>query len=321
MKLNKVLALVTFVVFAWSCKKDDDGGKAKTAPPRLLSEVAIEDDAEIIEYLETHFYNYEEFANPPADFDYKIKLDTIAGDNADKTSIKDFGTLKTQIVKLNSEDLGLDDGETNVEHKLYYLEVKKGEGENPTAVDSVYVNYEGTRLNGYVFDSALGAPIWLDLQGSLTKENPGSIKGFKNGMPNLKAGASVVENGDGTFEVLGYGVGVIFMPSGLAYFSGNQPGEFYAPLVFKINLLAVNTADHDRDGISSIEEDINKDGNLLNDDTDEDNIPNYLDTDDDGDGTLTREEIEDDNGNMIVMPPYPDTDNDGIPDYLDPDNK
>jgi len=46
--------------------------------------------------------------------------------------------------------------------------------------------------------------------------------------------------------------------------------------------------------------------------------PNYLDADDDGDGIPTRDEISDENGNIII--PYPDADGDGVPDYLDPDN-
>ncbi len=45
--------------------------------------------------------------------------------------------------------------------------------------------------------------------------------------------------------------------------------------------------DSDGDGQFDIAEDLNMDGNLENDDTDGDNIPNYLDDDDDGDGILT----------------------------------
>jgi len=41
-----------------------------------------------------------------------------------------------------------------------------------------------------------------------------------------------------------------------------------------------------------------------------------LDTDDDGDGILTIDEIKDASGNVT----FPDSDNDGVPDYLDEDN-
>ena len=48
-----------------------------------------------------------------------------------------------------------------------------------------------------------------------------------------------------------------------------------------------NPTDHDNDGILSINEDIDGDGDPLGDDTDNDNIWNMYDSDDDGDGTLT----------------------------------
>jgi len=55
------------------------------------------------------------------------------------------------------------------------------------------------------------------------------------------------------------------------------------------------------------------DGNLANDDTDGDGIPNYLDNDDDGDGILTADEDYNNNGD----PTDDDTNNNGIPDYLE----
>lgn len=72
--------------------------------------------------------------------------------------------------------------------------------------------------------------------------------------------------------------------------------------------------DHDNDGIPSTEEGMN---NLQ--DTDGDGIPDYLDTDDDGDNVLTSIERQ-----VQVEDPtegeFPDTDDDGTPNYLDPDD-
>lgn len=74
-------------------------------------------------------------------------------------------------------------------------------------------------------------------------------------------------------------------------------------------------ADLDADGLLSTNEDLNGDGNLDNDDTDQDGLPNYLDDDDDGDGIPTFEECADPNGDG-----NPDdacsTNSFGIPDYL-----
>lgn len=72
--------------------------------------------------------------------------------------------------------------------------------------------------------------------------------------------------------------------------------------------------DDDADGVPNFFEDFNGDGDLTNDDTDGDTIPNYLDDDDDGDGVLTIDEAKDMDGNPI------DTDGDGDVDYLDFDD-
>jgi len=71
--------------------------------------------------------------------------------------------------------------------------------------------------------------------------------------------------------------------------------------------------DDDGDGLPTVDEDVNGDGDPMNDDTDEDGTPNYLDPDDDGDGVPTGTECP-------AGVPCPDTDGDGTPDYLDSDS-
>ena len=66
-------------------------------------------------------------------------------------------------------------------------------------------------------------------------------------------------------------------------------------------------SDDDGDGIRTIDEDVDGDGDPTNDDTDGDGTPDYLDKDDDEDGVLTKFESATGDAN----------DND-IPDYLDP---
>jgi hypothetical protein len=75
----------------------------------------------------------------------------------------------------------------------------------------------------------------------------------------------------------------------------------------------------DNDGIPALLEDINGNGNLEDDDTDGDGIPNYLDIDDDGDNVLTKDEKPDPNNDGNLSDAQ-DTDGDGIPDYLDNDD-
>ena len=73
----------------------------------------------------------------------------------------------------------------------------------------------------------------------------------------------------------------------------------------------------DDDGVPAADEDINGDGNLNNDDTDGDGMPNYLDTDDDNDGIPTRDEDTNHNGD----PTDDDADRDGVPNYLESNTK
>ena len=75
----------------------------------------------------------------------------------------------------------------------------------------------------------------------------------------------------------------------------------------------------DDDGILAALEDINGNGDLTDDDTDNDGLPNYIDADDDGDNILTKDEYPDENGDTILDDAL-DTDGDGTPNYLDADD-
>ena len=312
-----ILVFICFAVTLLSCKNDDNGGP-DAIPPSLLSDVAPEDDETIREFLNTHFYNYEEFETPPEGFDYRIVIDTIAGENADKRPLMEDAESVT--VNVSSSFLGLNAGEEDIAHKLYYIEVREGEGGSPTYADSTFVKYEGSLLNGTTFDQNPDF-LWQVL--------PFSVRGYANGIAQMKSGTpdQIIDNPDGTYNITNSGIGLIIMPSGLGYFNSPTTSVIprYAPLVFRVELgLFVEDTDSDNDGIPSIEEDLNGNGYLFDDNTDFDLEPfnsrltNFRDADDDGDGIPTRDEISDDNGNIIT--PYPDADGDGTPDYLDPDN-
>ena len=83
----------------------------------------------------------------------------------------------------------------------------------------------------------------------------------------------------------------------------------------------VNTflTEDDNDGIPAALEDLNSNGDLEDDDTDGDGLPNYLDDDDDGDNVKTTSENPNysaSNGLSTAL----DTDMDGIPNFLDIDD-
>ena len=86
----------------------------------------------------------------------------------------------------------------------------------------------------------------------------------------------------------------------------------------KVTIRTTLTLD-DNDGIPAALEDINGNGNLEDDDTDGDDIPNYLDDDDDGDNVPTRDEKPNPNNDNDLSDAQ-DTDGDGTPDYLDTDD-
>ncbi len=298
-----VAFLIMILSITVSCKKDDDVD-IPVIPPRDRGEEAARAQAEIETFLETHFYNYEEFQADPDNF--KIKFDTIAGDNASKTP------LMTQVTSKEVRDLV----DNSVVYKLYYLKVREGGGdEHPHFCDRTTNTYDGRLMNLDLFDSAV-RPVKFELV-----ENPpsaGIIRGLQQAIIEFKgAEGEPVINPDGTLTFYNYGIGAVFIPSGLAYFQYPPPNgglKAYDQVIFSFELFDFEVLDHDQDGIPSYMEDLNGNGNLYDDDTDGDGVLNYLDTDDDGDGRLTKFEIEIING--VVT--FPDRNGNGIPDYLDP---
>ena len=289
--LKKTLLKFYLFILPFSACQKNEG----SVPPRDVQVQTIEDNEALVTYLQTHFYNYQDFENDPDNHKIEISLDSITENNSDKIALWD--QVETKFVDTEDSDQNI------VEHKLYYLIVKKGLGTMPSSVDSTFVSYKGSLLNGDVFDDR-DYPIWFDLVNV--------VRGFRESLPEFNEGNFTI-NEDGTFDFDNYGKGLIFMPSALGYYSSaNSNIPAYSPLIFSVNLHRVNHSDHDRDGVLSIKEDINGDGNPLNDDTDGDGLPNMNDFDDDGDGIPTFNELDKDKDGIPD-----DTDNNGTPDYLD----
>lgn len=111
------------------------------------------------------------------------------------------------------------DGVKETESGLQYEVVNEGDGESPTASDTVVVNYEGSLIDGSVFDSSYerNTPATLPLNGV--------IKGWQEGLQLMKEGAKYK----------------FYIPADLAY--GEQgAGDRIGPneaLVFVVELLEV----------------------------------------------------------------------------------
>jgi hypothetical protein len=315
MKLIRLIFILpVFLGVLFSCDSDDDGGSGGIEL-RDPEEVNIEDTAEIESFLNTHFFEFVD--NPLHPNFQEFVFDTIAGVNVDKQPIMDSEFLRdTTIVQLD------------VEYKLYYLVNREGNlnERSPKFADSTFITYKGITIDNEVFDSAPNQ-VWFDLTTT--------VRGFTELLPKLRGSSGFVENEDGTLTYNDdFGIGVVFVPSGLGYFASPPPGSpirRYQPIIFAVQLYQSKEADHDRDGVPSYLEDVTGDGrvNELNDDglplddTDENGIANFRDRDDDGDGVLTINEILiDENGNLRFLYSGEVLDNpseDDVPDHLNPD--
>ena len=95
--LSYFLFIIISLTLVLSCKKDDG-----PEPVRELQEQAPKDDEAIVSYLQTHFYNYEEFEEDPNNFKIEISIDTIADDNGDKTPLWD--QVQTKTIELTDKN-------------------------------------------------------------------------------------------------------------------------------------------------------------------------------------------------------------------------
>jgi len=287
-----------FVLF--SCNKADD---VYYEVLRDFSAQKDTDEATLEDFLKKHYI--EEIVDHPGfpdDQDIKI---TLIPDNTAKQSVWDSPLLKSKEVEFNG-----------LTYTIYYLQLREGVGKAPSRVDQVLTSYDGYSINygnvSVIQRDTDGNPI-LDGQGnprtksvnvpvgkqfeyvqfpetffSLTQ----TILGWPETFMMFKSGTAINNPGSPT-SYNDFGAGVMFLPSALAYYNvarANIPS--YSCLMFSFKLYDVIHADQDGDGIVSIDEDINHDGLFTNDDTDGDGTQDYLDKDDDGDGYLTKAEIQ-----------------------------
>ena len=315
-----------------SCKKNDT--PSITVEVRDRAEQQIIDNDSIIGYLETHYYNSGTFVAYPGS-----GLDSLVISELPESGVlpdPDKNTLLKNAVETKTTTFA------DTDYEFYILKLNQGGGDSPTFADKIRANYEGSLLDDRVFDSAIN-PVDFDL---LSR-----VPGWSKAIPNFSTAESFVDAGDGTVDYFNYGVGVMFLPSGLGYFS--TPTSIiasYSPIIFKFELLQMEQNDHDGDGVPSYLEDLDGDGEFTftGDNTDADNLPDFADNDDDNDGILTANEIvittyneatkeavknislaanevlikiieETDGTYTGISVTFTDTDGDGTPDYLDKD--
>ena len=294
MKTHDFLFLFLLAFILIQC---DDTTRSVIPPPRDFQDQRTADNDSIISFLQSHYYNYEDYANAASGERVEFTIDSLI--NApDKTPMID------QVVE---HEVQVKDQDGNfIAHSMYVIpNVREGVGDSPTIADEVYITYKGMFLDGYSFDQS-EQQIWF--MGLST------VQGFYELYPFIKRGTWEVDPATGLITFDGFGTAVAIMPSALGYYGSQSAPREYAPLIFAVDLYTFATADHDEDSVATSEEDIDGNYHFTDDadDTDGDGIPNYLDNDDDGDGVLTIDEY-DVNADGVAD----DSDKDGTPDYLD----
>lgn len=288
----KILFVFVFCVGIASCSGSDD--TAATPLRDYATQYAADLDS-IDEFIDTHYLTYD------ADYNVVFK-DLEIGHSSIRTDTA-FELKDTTV----SED--------GINYKIYFIKFREGDavnGKRPTQVDSVHIAYRGVRLTNDQFDGATN-PVWFGLQDVIT--------GWSHIIPNFKTGTYITTSGPNPITFNDFGAGIMFLPSGLAYYN-NSAGSIpsYSPIIFSFKLYELRYRDHDRDGILSKDErwlssnassdpldllspnnvkfrwrenpflgyDFDGDGDVEIYDTDGDGIPNMLDIDDDGDGYQTK---------------------------------
>ena len=319
MKYKLYILLITILLLGFSCGDDDDDGIIEVPEADRTEQQVIDNDS-LVSYLQSHYVDASLLSNNP----------TISFTEININQLPDDGELPNP----NQNSLLIDIVETltttyfDVEYEYYILKINQGGSENsPNFSDKVRVSYEGTLMDDTVFDSS-STPVDFDLTST--------IAGWGRVLPEFNLAEDFTINSDGTVTYNNPGIGIMFLPSGLGYYSaaaGSVP--VYSNLIFKFKVFQSELNDHDFDNVPSHLEDINGDYDLTNDNSDDDTFADFVDSDDDNDGTLTIDEDLEPDSDLTVDrdgdgdptndigdgdPTNDDTDGDGIPNYLDPDD-
>ena len=319
MKFKLYILLITILLVGFSCGDDDDDGIIEVPEADRTEQQVIDNDS-LVSYLQSHYVDASLLSNNP----------TISFTEININQLPDDGELPNP----NQNSLLIDIVETltttyfDVEYEYYILKINQGGSENsPNFSDKVRVSYEGTLMDDTVFDSS-STPVDFDLTST--------IAGWGRVLPEFNLAEDFIINSDGTVTYNNPGIGIMFLPSGLGYYSaaaGSVP--VYSNLIFKFKVFQSELNDHDFDNVPSHLEDINGDYDLTNDNSDDDTFADFVDSDDDNDGTLTIDEDLEPDSDLTVDrdgdgdptndigdgdPTNDDSDGDGIPNYLDPDD-
>ncbi len=319
MKLKLHILLISILFVGFSCGDDGDDDVIEVPEADRTEQQVIDNDS-LVGYLQTHYVNESILINNSSISFNDIEINELPedGDLPDP----DQNSLLIDLVETFTTTY------FDVEYEYYVLKVNQGGSDNsPNFSDKVRVSYEGTLMDNSVFDSSI-SPVDFDLTAT--------ISGWGRVLPEFNNAEDFIINPDGTVNYNNPGIGIMFLPSGLGYYSaaaGSVP--VYSNLIFKFKIYQSEVNDHDFDNVPSHLEDLDGDYDLTDDNSDDDSFADFVDSDDDNDGTLTIDEDLEPDTDLTVDrdgdgdptndigdgdPTNDDTDGDGIPNYLDLDD-
>lgn len=298
----KIILLFIIGISIVSCSKSDSSSE----PLRDFAQQYATDLTNIETFMNTH---YMTVVNNPGGTDDQDVTFTLIPAGGTQLSIMQQTTYPVQ-----SRMVTVTQDEQEITYKVYYIKLRQGSGPNsksPCNVDRVITAYKGE----YIYDNVVTTGnvtthsiVSNEFETAVTPQQfllNEVIRGWSEIFPQFNTG-NYGTNPDGTVSYSDFGAGIMFIPSGLAYFNLSQSGiPTYSPLIFNFKLYEVVRIDTDGDGIDSYLEDIGgpgganvPDGYLYSlaegidnvDDTDGDDIPNFRDIDDDGDSYTTKSE-------------------------------
>lgn len=153
----------------------------------------------------------------------ELKLDEMEAQAMVQNYLQKKNEEKVQKAKSEGEaflaENGKKEGVVTLPSGLQYQVLKEGNGKSPKATDNVVCHYEGTLINGKVFDSSYrrGEPATFPLNGV--------IAGWTEGLQLMKEGAKYK----------------FFIPFNLAYGTRGAGQDIppYAALIFDVELIEV----------------------------------------------------------------------------------
>jgi len=318
MNLKTYITLIVLLFIIFSCGDDDND--IVEIPEADRTEQQVIDNDSLVSFFQSHYVDESLLTNNSIISFNDIEINILPEDG--------------ELPNPNQNTLLIDLVETltttyfDVEYEYYILKINQGGSDNsPNFSDKVRVSYEGSLMDDTIFDSSI-TPVDFDLTST--------IAGWGRVLPEFNNAENFDINSDGTVTYNNPGIGIMFLPSGLGYYSaaaGSVP--VYSNLIFKFKVFQSEVNDHDFDNVPSHLEDINGDYDLTNDNSDDDTFADFVDSDDDNDGTLTIDEDLEPDSDLTVDrdgdgdptndigdgdPTNDDTDGDGIPNYLDPDD-